>query len=203
MAKQVQIPDDPREWRPLRVDPSKGSYIDNPIAEPIWNGTRVLAFFRDAENPNEWGDVEVLDEEGTDARPLAARAFDVLRRSIVANEAVIDGIITDQTIDPGVSMEFDGGRPDVGTDLAFVAVDLLRIDHQTLFDIPLLERKRLLEGLIQQSPLVRLSPWITPPIHPWLRTWRGAGFKGAIVKGANSRYVPGSKTIEWVVVEEK
>jgi bifunctional non-homologous end joining protein LigD len=203
MEKQPQIPTDPREWRPLRVDPSKGSYIDNPIAEPIWDGTRVLVFFRDAENPNEWGDVEVLDEEGEDARPSAARAFDQLRRSIVATEAVIDGIITDQTIEPGVSMEFDGGRPAPNTDLAFVAVDLLRIDYQTLFDIPLLERKRLLEGLIQQSPLVRLSPWITPPIHPWLRTWRGAGFRGAIVKAANSRYVPGSKTIEWVIVEEK
>jgi bifunctional non-homologous end joining protein LigD len=202
-GKSVSIPVDPREWRPLRIDPAKGSYIDNPIAEPLWNGTRVLVFFSDAPNPDEWGDVEVIDEDGTDARPQARRAFDQLRRSIVASDAVIDGIITDQTIDPGVSMEFDESRPDLGKDLAFVAVDLLRIDHEVLFDIPLLERKRLLEGLIQQSPLVRLSPWITPPIHPWLRTWRGAGFKGAMVKAANSRYVPGSKTIEWVIVEEK
>src|SRR6476469_3802905 len=122
MEKHAQIPTDPREWRPLRVDPSKGSYIDNPIAEPIWDGTRVLVFFREADNPNEWGDVEVLDEEGENARPLAARAFDQLRRSIVATEAVIDGIITAQTIEAGVSMEFDGGRPAPNTDLACVAV---------------------------------------------------------------------------------
>jgi bifunctional non-homologous end joining protein LigD len=131
----------------------------------------------------------------------ARRAFDQLRRSILARDAVIDGIITGQTVDPGVSMEFDESRAGLGNDLAFVVVDLLRIDGTTLFDIPLLERKRLLEGLIQQSPLVRVSPWVTPPIHPWLRTWRGAGFKGAIVKGANSRYTPGSMNIEWAVVE--
>ena len=99
-------------------------------------------------------------------------------------------------------MEFDGRRPEPGKDLAFVVVDLLRIDHQTLFDVPLLERKRLLEGLIQQSPLVRLSPWVTPPIDAWLRTWRMAGFRGAIVKAANSRYMPGSTTVEWAIVEK-
>ena len=118
------------------------------------------------------------------------------------SDAVIDGIVTEQTVGPGVSMEFDEGRAGLGKDLAFVVLDLLRVDGQTLFDVPLLERKRLLEGLIQQSPLVRLSPWVTPPIHAWLRTWRGAGFKGAIVKAANSRYVPGSTTVDWAIVEK-
>ena len=194
---------DPRHWRPQRVD-AKGlaARVVNPIAEPIWSGARVLVLFRDADRDDEWGTVEVLDEDGEDALPSARRAFDQLRRSIVAREAVIDGIVTDQTVDSGVSMEFDENRAGLGRDLAFVAIDLLRIDDQPLFDVPLLERKRLLEGLIVQSPLVRLSPWVTPPIHPWLRTWRSAGFRGAMVKAANSRYVPGSTTIEWAVVEK-
>jgi ATP-dependent DNA ligase len=83
-----------------------------------------------------------------------------------------------------------------------VAVDLLRVDYVTLFDVPLLERKRLLEGVLVQSPLIRLSPYVTPPIQAWLRTWRMAGFKGAIVKGANSKYVPGRRTFEWTIVEK-
>ncbi len=204
MAEQTLIiPPDPRQWRPQRVDKKGNSvgYVQNPIAEPIWAGTRVLVYFREAEHADEWGSVDVIDEKGDDALDLARRAFDQLRRSILASEAVIDGIVTDQTLDPGVSMEFDENRAGLGKDLAFVAIDLLRVDHQTLFDIPLLERKRLLEGLIQQSPLVRLSPWVTPPIQAWLRTWRSAGFKGAIVKAANSRYVPGSMTVEWAVLE--
>jgi bifunctional non-homologous end joining protein LigD len=204
MADQPpHIPSDPREWRPQTADISgRGvAYIDNPVAEPVWSGERVLVLYRDADDPNEWGSVEVIGEGGDEALERARRAFDQLRRSILARDAVIDGIITGQTVDPGVSMEFDESRAGLGNDLAFVVVDLLRIDGTTLFDIPLLERKRLLEGLIQQSPLVRVSPWVTPPIHPWLRTWRGAGFKGAIVKGANSRYTPGSMNIEWAVVE--
>ncbi len=201
-AEPPAVPDDPRQWRPQRVDlKSPVAYVDNPIAEPIWRGDRVLAFFREAERDDEWGSVEIINEQGEDALDSAPRAFDQLRRSVFATDAVIDGIITDQTVDPGVSMEFDGSHADLGKDLAFVVLDLLRIDFQTLFDVPLLERKRLLEGLIQQSPLVRLSPWVTPPIDPWLRTWRGAGFRGAIVKAANSRYSPGASSNEWAILE--
>src|SRR4051812_36699237 len=106
------IPADPHQWRPPRVD-TKGSGvadIDKPVAEPIWDGTRVLVLFREAARADEWGTVEVFDEEGKDAAPLAPRAFDQMRRSILAREAVIDGIVTDQSLDSGVSMEFDENR---------------------------------------------------------------------------------------------
>ena len=203
MPDYRSIPADPRDWRPQRPDLSRGvASVDNPLAEPIWTGTRVLVLFREAENKDEWGTIEAIDEDGNDALDGARRAFDQLRRSIFATEAVIDGIVTDQTIDSGVSMEFDVAHPELGKDLAFVALDLLRVDDVTLFDVPLLERKRLLEGVLRQSPLIRLSPWVTPPIQAWLRTWRGAGFKGAMVKGANSKYIPGTRTFEWTVVEK-
>lgn len=177
--------------------------IDNAIAEPFWSGTRVLAIFRDSDIEQEWGSVEVIDEGGADASAIAPRAFDQLRRSIFARDAVVDGIVSDQSVERGVDMDFaaDGGRPRTN-DLAFVALDVLRIDGQTLFDIPLLERKRLLDGLIQQSPLVRISPWVRPPISPWFRTWQLAGFKGVMVKAANSRYVPGATTLEWASFEK-
>jgi bifunctional non-homologous end joining protein LigD len=202
-TEKAPIPADAREWRPQRVDGTKGTFlVENAIAEPLWDGTRVLVFFREADAADEWGVIEVIDEEGGDASGSAPRALDQLRRSILAGEAVVDGIITDQTLDSGVSMEFDPARPEAGKDLAFVAVDLLRVDRQPLFDVPLLERKRLLESVIQQSPLVRLSPWVTPPIHAWMRTWRGSGFRGAVVKAANSRYVPGAFTDQWAIMDK-
>jgi bifunctional non-homologous end joining protein LigD len=189
--------DEPRHWRPQRardgLDPSK---ISNPIAEPLWDGVRVLAFFRDGVG-DQWGAVEALDSRGEDALPEAMRAFDQLRRSISASEAILDGIVTNEANRRGVGIEFDG-RPDMEpADAAFVALDLLRIDDEPLLDVPLLERKRLLEGVILQSPLVRVTPWTGLPLRPWFRTWRRAGFQGIVIKGANSRYVPGSSSNEW------
>jgi len=196
------FPGDAHLWRPQRAKVRKGApYIDNAIAEPFWNGTRVLVLFRESERQDEFGSVEAIDEAGADAFEQAPRALDHLRRSIFAREAVVDGIVTGQSLEPGVAIEFDEHHGRLGNDLAFVALDLLRIDHETLFDVPLLERKRLLEGAIKQSLLVRISPWVTPPISAWLRTWTHAGFKGAMVKNSNSRYVPGSTTIEWAPVD--
>src|SRR3954447_25649386 len=120
-ADRAPIPTDARGWRPQRVDTKNSgvAYIDNPIAEPIWVGNRVLVLFREAEHADEWGSVEVIDEEGKDAAPSAPRAFDQLRRSLLASEAVIHGIVPDQSLESGVSMEFDENRASLGKDLAF------------------------------------------------------------------------------------
>ena len=45
---------------------------------------------------------------------------------------------------------------------AFVATDLLWIDGQPIDDVPLLERKRLLEAVLDESYLVRVSAFVRP-----------------------------------------
>ena len=84
--------------------------------------------------------------------------------------------------------------------MAFVAVDLLRVDGQDLLGVPLLERKRLLEGVVRPSTLVRVSPFTRPPLSQWLATWKASGFSGAILKAANGPYEPGSVARDWAYV---
>lgn len=222
----TRLPTNPREWRPQTV--KRGRYVPevvDPILEPLWTGTRVLAHYRDAEREDEWGTVEVFDEDGEDASGDGMQAVEQLRRAIKASEAIIDGVITQEataggentavalfpTVNP-IRKFFLGGtaesdvkyeprgprRP--GTP-AFVAIDVLSLDGETLFDAPLLERKRVLESLIEQSDLVRLSPWVRPPVRSWFNTWRSAGFRGLVMKASNSRYRPGEETVEWALVE--
>jgi hypothetical protein len=199
------IPSDPRDWRPQGVraglDPSR---IENPVAEPLWIGVRLLAHYREDRGSNEWGSVEVIDSDGADGLHRATRAFDQLRRSVRASEAVLDGVVTQQAWNHGVDMDFGSAdRTREAPDPAFVVLDLLRVDDQPLFDVPLLERKRLLDGVLDQSPLVRISPWTMTPIRPWFLTWRRAGFPGIVVKAANSRYVPGSVSTEWTDTDKE
>jgi hypothetical protein len=84
--------------------------------------------------------------------------------------------------------------------LAFVAIDLLLLDGEPLLDIPLLERKRILEGVVEEGPLIRRTAFVRPPIDPWLGTWRSMGFGSMAYKGANSRYVPGARNPAWASV---
>ena len=83
----------------------------------------------------------------------------------------------------------------------FVAVDLLRLDGTLLLDVPLLERKRLLESVIVPGPLLRVSNHVRPPADPWVATWKSMGLKGGMLKAANSRYHPNDDTIEWQIVD--
>jgi ATP-dependent DNA ligase len=220
------IPADPHDWRPQRI--KHGRFVPqivDPLVEPLWSGTRVIVHYRDSDEHDQWGDIEVLDQYGDDATDDAPMALDFLRRSVLASEAVIDGIISTQATGGGEGLAvvlsgrtkplqrmFIGGPASDVTfeppkdyrhagQPAFVALDLLSLDNQQLFDIPLLERKRLLEGTIQESELVRVSPVVRPPLRQWFATWRSAGFKGLIIKSSNSRYEPGGETSQWATVE--
>jgi len=66
-----------------------------------------------------------------------------------------------------------------------------------LLDVPLLERKRLLESVLDQGPLVRVSVICRPPVNGWVASWQGAGLRGGMLKAANGRYIPGDRTPEW------
>ena len=84
-----------------------------------------------------------------------------------------------------------------GATVAFVAVDLVALDGEPLTEIPLLERKRLLESVLAEGDLVRRTPYVRPPGGSFILTWRSFGFGGLAYKAANSRYLPGDANDDW------
>ena len=78
-----------------------------------------------------------------------------------------------------------------------VVVDLLWLDGEWLLDVPLLERKRLLEAILPGTELVRTGAYVRPPVATWIGSWRTQGFRGVTFKEANSRYRPGTKAADW------
>jgi ATP-dependent DNA ligase len=83
--------------------------------------------------------------------------------------------------------------------IAFVATDLLWLDETPLLDVPLLERRRLLEAVVIESDAVRIGAFVRPPIDRWVASWRAQGFSGLTFKAANSRYLPGRPNPDWVI----
>jgi ATP-dependent DNA ligase len=84
--------------------------------------------------------------------------------------------------------------------IAFVAVDLVALDGESLVEIPLLERKRLLESVLAEGNLVRRTPYVRQPASTFIITWRSLGFGGLAYKAANSRYHPGTPNDDWCLV---
>lgn len=83
--------------------------------------------------------------------------------------------------------------------VTLVATDLLWLDDESLFDVPLLERKRLLEAALDESDTVRRGLYVRPPIESWVGSWRALGFSEITFKAANSRYRPGAAGDDWAI----
>ncbi len=82
---------------------------------------------------------------------------------------------------------------------AFVATDLLLLDGQPLDDVPLLERKRLLEAVLAVSDLVRVSAFVRPSSTDVLASWGALGFTELSYRGSNSRYLAGRENPDWAI----
>jgi len=82
---------------------------------------------------------------------------------------------------------------------AFVAIDLLWLDGEPIIDVPLAERKRLLDGVLRETDVVRRTVAVRYPVETWYAQWRALGFREVAVKAANSRYTPGTPNGEWAI----
>jgi hypothetical protein len=82
---------------------------------------------------------------------------------------------------------------------AFVASDLVWLDGTPLDDVPLLERKRLLDGVLDASYLVRITPIVKPSAILTLVTWGTLGFRELHYRAANSHYLVGRENPECAV----
>jgi len=198
--------------------------IADPVIEPLWSGVRVIATGRGG-TAQIFEDGEPFETQPalTDALASAAATTDgVILDGYVTTQVATDGPGVYTAPDPVPSAgsfltrTFVGVRPnrrdelledlaaertardvDPGDVVNLVAVDLLWLDGEWLLDVPLLERKRLLESILPGDALVRAGAYVRPPIASWVGSWRAQGFRGLVFKAANSRYRPGEKAGDW------
>jgi len=82
---------------------------------------------------------------------------------------------------------------------AFVATDLLWLDGESLLDVPLLERKRHLEAVLDESFLVRVTAYVQASAILTHVAWGTLGFRELSWRSANSHYLPGEANDDWAV----
>jgi bifunctional non-homologous end joining protein LigD len=157
------------------------------LFEPKWDGFRAIVTVA--------AGVAMLRSRND--RDLTER-FSSLARSIPASvrtpEAVLDGevVVLD---DDGVSrfslLQRGAGR------LALVVFDVLEVDGEPLVDLPLHERRRRLEGLVDvRSGAVLVSPAFDDgaALHA---AASARGLEGIVAKRLDSAYEPGRRSAHW------
>jgi ATP-dependent DNA ligase len=213
----------PAEWRPQPVGTQNARSIVDPIVEPGWGGVRVLVRVnREADGRMS---ATLTDDEGDDATEEFAEIANAIAQAALSDQLIVDGFLTVEATQrsegrdppealspakgPYMTHMLLGGKAavpeadrkiDPNVPIAFVAVDLLLIDGTPLVDLPLAERKRLLDGALTVGEQVRITPFARTPIGSLAQTWYTNGFREMVWKSANGRYNADGKAGDWAAV---
>ena len=215
-------------WRPMAYGHHRPDKIKDPICEPLWGGRRVLVAVADGRvdlRGTDGAEVEgydllrsaiadavfaeelvidgsllpapLRDTEGARIRVGmdAVKTPSERVKHIFVGESPLTGKREALAVADEARMPAPGDEP-----AALVATDLLWLDGQALLDVPLLERKRILESVIDERELVRRSMVVRPPVEGWFAQWRALGFEEVTFKAANGRYRPGTVAEDWTVI---
>jgi len=166
------------------------------ILEPEWEGTRALVRVGHPE-PHFVGYAGPVDGP----REL----YDAISTEAQCVTAVIDGVlVTDPPEEHDLELDPEGNAfiRQVPPRTIFAAFDLLEVDGQSFLDVPLLERKRHLEGVLRPSPNVRLTAYRGRDLRSWRDTLQEQGFRRVVLKDQNSTYSPGAMNDHWFVVQK-
>jgi hypothetical protein len=214
-----------RPLRPQEFGRTRPTKISDAIVEPAWPGVRVIASVGGG-TATLWDEGELVEELG-DLQEALARAiggsadeaiFEGYLTKLVLTEGVGIRPWTPEypTMTGHMTKMLIGGRRrqvddlekrreaeiaarefDEEDEVNLVIVDLLWLDGEWLLDVPLLERKRVLESILRPGDLVRPGLFVRQPIDSWIGSWRAQGFRGLTFKAANSRYRPGEASDDW------
>ena len=214
-----------RPLRPQEFGRARPTGIADAIVEPAWPGVRVLASVSGG-TATLWDEGQLV-EELADVRQALAMATTASTDAAIFEGYLTKQVLTEgvgvrawmpeyPTFTGQMTKMLIGGRrrqiEDIekqreaeiadrlfaeNDEVNLVVVDLLWLDGEWLLDVPLLERRRVLESILQPGDLVRPGLFVRQPIDSWIGSWRAQGFRGLTFKAANSRYRPGETADDW------
>jgi ATP-dependent DNA ligase len=217
--------------RPQAFGEGRPDSVIDPIVEPRWAGIRALAAVdvgddRGALLADESGEPIEGYPEIVDALAAASLCSGLIVDGFLTKQAAQEGTGVYLKVDAVPNLQsavghfFLGSRRNRAAEAAemraairraetfepddrvsYVAFDLLWLDGESLLDVPLLERRRLLDAVLAESEFVRRGTFVRPPIAGWIRSWRAQGFVGLTFRAANSRYEPGVASSEWATAD--
>lgn len=171
--------------------------------EVKWDGMRILAFIED-------GSVRLQSANERDVT-VSWPELATLPSAVPATQALLDGelVATDEAGRPSfgrlqqrmhIANAAEAARRSAEVPVSYVVFDLLHLDGHDLTSLPLSDRRRLLDQLLDPGPTWRVSP-LHEDGPALLEAARDHGLEGVVAKRLSSTYEPGRRTREWLKVK--
>src|SRR3989449_3912805 len=161
--------------------------------EVKWDGYRAIATVAGS-------DVTLTSRNGND---LTARFQNVAKettKAVKTPDCVLDGEVC--ALDESGRSSFSAMQQGkAGTPIVYYVFDVLEIEGEPVIDLPLVERRKLLEGLLdRRNKTVRLSEPFDDG-QALLEAAKQQQLEGIMAKRLDSRYLPGRRTRDWLKIK--
>ncbi len=83
----------------------------------------------------------------------------------------------------------------------FIAFDILHLNGKDLVDLPLVERKRVLEDVVRESERILISRYILENGERFFEEVIKKGLEGIVAKKLDSKYEIGKRSKEWLKIK--
>jgi len=188
---------------PAFIEPMAATLTDRPfrdedwLFEVKWDGYRIEAVVKD-------GKVRTFTRNGKDGETYFPRLL-TPPTWIDATEAIVDGEVValddDGRPDFSLLQELTGGQ---SPKLVYEAFDLLYLDGRSLLEVPLEDRKRLLEVVLRGGDRrVRFAAHVVREGAVFMEEARRQRLEGIIAKHRRSTYQPGYRSKAWLKIKNR
>jgi bifunctional non-homologous end joining protein LigD len=163
------------------------------LFEVKWDGYRAIAQVSG-------GDATLTSRNGNDLTARFPNVAKEIAKAVKTPDAVLDGEIC--ALDEAGRSSFSAMQlGKAGTPLVFYVFDLLEVEGEPLVDLPLVERRKRLEKLLdRRNRSVRLSEAFDDGAA-LLEAAEKQGLEGIVAKRLDSRYIQGKRTRDWLKIK--
>jgi bifunctional non-homologous end joining protein LigD len=165
------------------------------LYEVKWDGYRAIARVAG-------GEATLTSRRGNDLTERFRGVASALEAALRTPDAVLDGEVC--ALDEHGRSSFSAmqqGKKE--TPIVYYVFDVLEVDGEPLVDLPLVERRERLEGLLdRRSRTVRISETFEDG-KALFEAVKKEGLEGVVAKRKDSRYLPGRRTRDWLKVKAR
>lgn len=187
------------------ISPMLISQMQEPFDDPEWiyelklDGLRCIAYL---ENDN----VILRNKRNMELLPRFIELKDIYKQ--VTDRCILDGELV--VMVNGVPDFYElqkrtmlTSKTRIGLEAArlpasFVAYDCLQAGDKVLLDVPLMERKQILEKLVQENERIAVSRYIPEKGVQLFQLTVEKELEGVVAKKASSLYYQGKRTKDWI-----
>jgi len=161
--------------------------------EVKWDGYRAVMTLAG-------GEATLTSRNGNDLTRRFSGVAKELPKAVRTPDCVLDGEVC--ALDDAGRSSFSAmqqGKP--GTPIVYYVFDVMEIDGETVIDLPLVERRKRLEQLLdRRNKSVRLSEAFDDG-RALFEAAKQQHLEGVVAKRLDSRYLPGKRTRDWLKIK--